>query len=149
MATTPNTDSLAEVVICPQCCRPNPPEYDFCAECNAPLSSRAAILPTWRPWAEGYLVRRAVKQSDSWFKLAGVWLIFAPQILLFGVFVLGDAYGWKSLAATTPGIVGLVINVGFLLVQVAILLLFAAILWLATRNFIRLRAENSPHVPAE
>lgn len=72
----------AELDVCPHCCRANPAGYHFCNWCNAPLSTAAATMPCWRPWAQGYAVRQAVQQVDSWFVLVGIWGLFAPQVFM-------------------------------------------------------------------
>jgi hypothetical protein len=133
----------AELDVCLQCCRPNPAGYHFCDFCNAPLSSAAATLPAWRPWAHGFAVRRAVRQVDSWFVLAGLWFIFAPQVFLFlGMALPGSTWELCRHAIHTDGLlVGLLTTLFLLLLVGAVSALYIAILFAATRNFLRRRSR--------
>jgi hypothetical protein len=100
-------------------------------------------MPAWRPWAEGFAVRRAVRQVDSWFVLAGLWIIFAPQVFLFLGMALPDTT-WKLCrhAIHTDGmLVGLLSAVFMLLLVAALSGLYIAILFVATRNFLRQRSQ--------
>jgi len=133
----------SELDICPYCCRANPAGHHFCEVCNAPLSSAAATMPAWRPWAQGFAVRRAVRQADSWFVLAGIWIIFAPQVFLFLGMALPDTT-WQLCrhAIHTDGVlVGLLSTVFMLLLVGAVSALYIAILVAATRNFLRQRSR--------
>jgi hypothetical protein len=136
-------DRTSELDLCPHCCRPNPPGYHFCDFCNAPLSSAAATMPSWRPWAEGHAIRRAVQQVDSWFVLGGLWVIFAPQVFLFlGMSLPGTTWELCRHAIHTDGLlVGLLSTVFMLLLTGAVSALYIAILFVATRNFLRQRSR--------
>jgi hypothetical protein len=135
----------SELDVCPQCCRANPAGYHFCDWCNAPLSSAAATMPAWRPWAEGYAVRRAVRQVDSWFVLAGVWLIFAPQLFATLCLWLPDTM-WnlcRQMIHSDGLVMGTLATLLGLLLVGAVVALYAAILFAATRNFLRQRTRRA------
>lgn len=132
----------SELDLCPHCCRVNPAGYHFCDWCNAPLSSAAATMPSWRPWAEGYAVRRAVRH-DSWFVLAGVWGIFAPQVfVIFGIWLPGTMWEMCRQIIRTDGVViGTLATLWMLMLVGMVATLYAAILFAATRNFLRQRSR--------
>lgn len=137
----PIDESMA---VCPQCCHANPPTHHFCENCNAPLSAAAAILPAWRPWAEGYLVRRAVREADSWLVLIGMWLSCAPSILL-PVFLATDSYPWTIIAEDWTYGSRITAIIGGLLTSLFCLgggALFGLILFLSTRSFLRNRRQE-------
>ena len=140
-SAVPSDESMA---VCPQCCHANPPTHHFCESCNAPLSAAAAILPSWRPWAEGALVRRAVRQADSWLVLIGIWAIFLPPLLFpllissveppWTAFVEEWRYGSQFAALIGAIFQLLLIGGGFAL--------YGAILYQTTRSFLRNRRQE-------
>ncbi|MCA9078678.1 MAG: hypothetical protein KDA93_26875 [Planctomycetaceae bacterium] len=141
MSTDSAISPETSLAVCPQCCHANPPTHHFCENCNAPLSAAAAILPSWRPWAEGALVRRAVRQTDSWLVLIGMWLLFAPSMLL--TVILGsNSYPWIVFAqdwkyrSPMSAIIGVVISSLFWGGGGA---LFGSILFQTTRSFFQNR----------
>ena len=141
-AAASHDESLA---VCPQCCHANPPMHHFCEKCNAPLSSAAAILPSWRPWAEGALVRRAVREADSWLVLIGIWLIFLPPLLLPVLVTVGGSFdrsSWMDVVHEwkygSP-VVSLIAAIIHLLLLGGGFALFGSILFLTTRSFLRNR----------
>ncbi len=133
------TPSIAErPALCPNCCTGNPAEGHFCTRCGAPLSSLATIDPLWSVWAEGFMVRKAVHRPRSWMTLAGIWLLFGPQVAVVVLpwvsWLIGDAsavrfwYGNLAMSAREK----LLLLVMF---DVPLILLFGAILYFTTRNF--------------
>jgi hypothetical protein len=103
-------------------------------------------MPAWRPWAQGFVVRRAVRQVDSWFVLAGLWVIFAPQVfLILGMALPGTTWRLcRSVIHTDGLLVGLLSAVFMLLLTAALSALYIAILFAATRNFLRQRSQAGP-----
>ncbi len=85
--------------LCPNCCKGNAVAGHFCTRCGAPLSSMATMDPLWSVWAEGYMVRKAVHRPRSWMTLVGMWLIFAPQVVL----IVSSWLDVMSTALRAPG----------------------------------------------
>jgi hypothetical protein len=119
--------------LCPKCLKPNPAGTDLCRHCGAPLTSHAATDPVLSIAAEGHVVRSAVAGPNRPIILVGIWLVGLPG--------LGAGVATILNALASPGVETL-LKAGAAL---GLLALWGAIVWKATRNYVRLRrAERSP-----
>jgi hypothetical protein len=122
--------------VCPHCVRPITAQHHFCPHCNAPLTSYATSGPYEQVLAQGYAVRAGVARPANSLVVFGMWLIFAPTLIIAiisaGGFILAWGDGMERHA--TMRLVGMVIS-GFWIV------LAATILWKSTRNYLR-RNDN-------
>lgn len=128
-------DAQVDEPVCPHCLRPVTGQYHFCSHCNAPLTSFATTGPYEQVLAQGYAVRTGVARSTA-LVLFGMWLIFAPTMLIAfisaAVLVFAVIDGMER--HPTARIVGLAVS-GFWF------LLAATILWKSTRNYLRTQNE--------
>lgn len=72
-----------ELELCPSCLNGNVPGSHFCADCGAPLSSCAAIMPFERLFAQGHIYRTATDKPKNILVLLGIWLLFGSHLLVF------------------------------------------------------------------
>lgn len=128
--------------VCPHCLAPIAAQHHFCPHCNAPLTSYATSGPYEQVLSQGYAVRAGVTRPASPLVLFGLWLIFAPTLLIAfisaAVLLFAVIDGMERHA--TARFVGLAMS-GFWV------LLAATILWKSTRNY--LRTLSSASKPSE
>ena len=79
------------------------------------------------PGTEGYVFREAVTNPGKLVMVAGVWIVFVPAALM------GAGLAWLTLSDK---------DIPFSLLGVAIFLLSAAVIVIATRNYFDLRRKK-------
>jgi zinc-ribbon domain len=85
--------------LCRSCAAPNEPNADFCAKCGAPLSWYFTIGPFESIFAQGFVYREAAERPRRFIVVAGIWLIFLPQVLVgIGMLVFNPGFGWNLVA---------------------------------------------------
>ena len=116
-----------EIALCPSCMAGNLPTFDFCDNCGCPIGRFVNLDPLKRIYSQGWLYRRSASGRIPPIVLMGIWLIFGSDILTSALFlalsrssegVAGDPCVWATLPFT---------------------LLYAAILYRVTRNYLRWR----------
>ncbi len=138
--------SSSSPALCPSCLAQNPAEAHFCARCNAPMSSMAAIDPIWRLWAQGHIVRKAVHRPGRRIVLIGIWLMFGPSVVALGAKLLAILSSDEIAKSTWEGVVTTVLVI---LLHGGALALLSTILYSTTRNFLRQRAREIEAFPQE
>ena len=125
--------------VCPHCLRPITAHNHFCPHCNAPLTSYATSGPYEQVLSQGYAVRAGVARPANVLVLFGMWLIFAPTLIIAiisaGGLLLAFPEGMEG--HTMARLVGMIMS-GFWIV------LAATILWKTTRNYLRRNDDRSP-----
>lgn len=117
--------------ICPSCSRPVGQADDFCPRCGTPLTTFATTDPIQSIRAEGEMVRRSM-QKPTPIVLIGVWLLFAPPlVLLLLMVVIGLFHSFDN-------IFGLLFVVPFALFA----WLYWSIVRKVTRRFLAARKES-------
>jgi hypothetical protein len=78
------------IAICPHCMRPVGQFDHFCPNCGGPVTAHASMDPFGQIFSTGRLYQRALSSRPRGIILAGMWLIFAPQVALalWGVIVM-------------------------------------------------------------
>jgi hypothetical protein len=131
-------NSVLDQPVCPHCAKPITLQQHFCPRCNAPLTSFATTGPYEQVLSQGYAVRAGVTRPANPLVLFGMWLIFAPTMLIAfisaAVLLFGVIDGMERHA--TARLVGLAVS-GFWV------LLAATILGKSTRNYLRQQKSNS------
>ena len=123
-----------ECIVCPSCAAPVGVNEVFCPVCRAPISLLANTDPLQRIYAEGYLYRKAVETKPKLIVVVGIWIIFAP-VLLVALFIvismifngMGSGFG------------------GFIFFWIAVALggFSAVILFRVTKNYIKFEPDKS------
>jgi hypothetical protein len=99
-----NDESQSEVVedfeneLCIHCCEANAPLVKFCRHCRAPLHPLAAYNPYERVYATGFIWRTAVSKPNNRMVLIGMYLYFAPTLLVQALLLWGifrDTPGYR------------------------------------------------------
>jgi hypothetical protein len=141
MKSAPENSVLDEPV-CPHCLGPVATQHHFCPHCNAPLTSYATSGPYEQVLSQGYAVHAGVTRPANPLVLFGLWLIFAPTLIIAIISAGGLLLVWpENMEQHAPArLVGLTIS-GFWV------LLAATILWKSTRNY--LRGQSAEHDHAE
>ncbi len=146
-------DADDEFPVCPHCIEPIGRFDHFCPHCGKPVTVHAATDPLGQIFSQGHVYRQATSAEPRIITLIGMWLIFSPVVITL-VFLTGHAvkdivvpghpdpytytevgYGGLSPYDNTPVLVkvaGVAIKLIFLILQIAIL-------YLATRNYLRKR----------
>jgi hypothetical protein len=78
-----------EGVLCPKCLLANPPTAAFCSDCGAPIGMVSTIDPIQHIQAEGFAYRSAVDSPPKLIIVVGMWLLFAPIILVAPFLIFG------------------------------------------------------------
>ena len=121
--------------LCPNCLAVNEPLAHFCRKCGTPMTAHAEIDPLGRIYAMGDTYWKATRRPSSPMVLIGMWLILGvPAFMLLALLpvVLFEGYGisigevilWRILA---------------MLVILALIGVYAAVLVKATKNYVRRR----------
>lgn len=131
------------IPVCPHCMTANEPLADFCTQCGAPLTSLATMDPYKNIFAQGWAYRRAAARPTSWIIVLGMWLIFGPMVLTFSCSMIMTPYAWLG---TAQDPISTVVN---MLLGLAILALYAAILYRVTSRFISQRSRSRDHACLE
>ncbi len=131
------------IPVCPHCMTANDPLADFCAQCGAPLTSLATMDPYKNIFAQGWAYRRAAARPTSWVVVLGMWLIFGPMVLTCSCSMIMTPYAWLG-TAQDP-----ISTVVYMLLGLAILALYAAILYRVTSRFISQRSRSRDHACLE
>ncbi|HEY3857053.1 MAG TPA: zinc ribbon domain-containing protein [Verrucomicrobiae bacterium] len=122
--------------LCLHCMSPNDVAANFCAHCNAPLTSYAATGPMECLYAEGMACRFAAEQPRKLIVVLGVWLIFGPATLFsLERCAVGFSQNQPLLQTIVVAILGL-----------AMAAISLAIIWKTTRNYIARNKMESPTV---
>lgn len=110
----------AEQILCPHCMEPVDPLAHFCAACGGPVGAFASIDPMGQVYSAGHAYRSATSRPTKFIVVLGVWLIFAPQLIillfvaisiLWSMFRYGDSrdlFGF-AVSAGLSAIYGLII----------------------------------------
>jgi uncharacterized OB-fold protein len=104
-----------------------------CPECGAPVS-RATLDPIGTIMAQGHIYRKASKLGTNKIAIVAMWLLFAPQIVLYLIQAIYIINLWfnsgKSDTSdiTTQGIL-------FIFVGMAVVALYCLILYKVTSRF--------------
>jgi len=125
--------------LCPNCLAVNEPLAHFCCKCGTPMTSHAEIDPLGRIYAMGDTWWKATRRPSSPIILVGMWLIFGVPVFMLLILlpsVLSEAYGISIREVTLGGIFGMV-------VILALIGVYAAVLIKATKNYFRRRAPKT------
>ena len=135
-----NEEAKSEVIkdkaLCPNCLTANDPKADFCHKCATPMSTHATIDPIASIWARGDTWRKAVERPTKLIVLLGMWAIFGIPMLVY-LFLIATI---RNIVSPHP-----VIVFGTL---TALIVLHAAILLKATKNYCRLKELERSRTPA-
>ena len=121
-----------EIVLCPSCLADNLPTFDFCDNCGCPIGRFVNLDPLKRIYSQGWLYRRSASGRIPPIVLLGIWLIFGSDLLMSALFlapirssegVARDLWVWSTLPFAV---------------------LYAAILYRVTRNYLRWRNCDKP-----
>jgi hypothetical protein len=124
--------------VCPHCVRPITAQHHFCSHCNAPLTSFATSGPYEQVLSQGYAVHSGVTRPRNVLVVFGMWLIFAPTLIIAIISAGGLLLVWPENMTEHDAArgVGLIISVFWIV-------LAATILWKTTRSFLRLQKESA------
>ena len=122
--------SAEDALTCPHCAEPIDRLDHFCPSCTNPVTAHASMDPLGQVYAVGRAYYHAVSGRTRLIIVLGMWLIFGPQIplLLFGAYtVVSDLVAPASRSQLGNALT-------FLLI-LALLALYAAILWQVTKHY--------------
>jgi hypothetical protein len=118
-------------MLCPGCMAANDPLADYCIKCGMPLGACAGMDPLKSIYLQGRLYRQAASSRPPTIALIGMWLLFGPFVAV-GVFA--TIAFLKGMSSLTDAFVD---PAGFPIL--AVLVLYAAVLYKVTRNYVRSR----------
>ena len=76
--------------------KPNDRESAYCVNCNTPMNLSNSNDPIQRMSAEGYTYRKAAEMKPNVLVLIGVWLIFLPLFVFFGLNAISLIFGYSG-----------------------------------------------------
>ena len=120
--------TVDEPALCIRCGKPNPEVRDFCQHCRAPISTYSVMGPFESAVAEGWgLGEAATRKRPSGIMLIGLWLILGPTVLvwIYMAFFQGDGDVFGRVLAALMSV------------------LFGALHYMVTRNYVRARPSDS------
>jgi hypothetical protein len=149
-----------ESLACPHCIEPIERFDHFCPHCGKPVTVHATTDPLGQIFSQGHVYRQATSAEPNAITLIGMWLIFSPTVIIL-VFLTGHAV--KDIVApghadpytyTEVGYGGLppydntpvLVKIAGVTIKLIFLILQTAILYLATRNYLRKR-NRTPFTP--
>lgn len=88
--------------VCPSCFSPIEDYFDYCPNCDVPLSQFSTADPLKTIRSEGEMFRRGVK-GPSLLVVIGMWLIFLPGLLI-AFMVLGEVGNSRIYVTAAVGI---------------------------------------------
>ncbi|MEK7952043.1 hypothetical protein [Luteolibacter soli] len=134
--TKPPDDPEAESGkdLCSRCLFPNELEAPFCEKCGAPLTPYASTAPFESVRAEGELYLRAVEQPGSLVVVLGMWIIFAPCLVVGAII--------SSMPLREDGFSISFIGVFAFLFGSFVLTVSSVVLFKTTRSYLRSRRKN-------
>jgi hypothetical protein len=136
-------------LVCPHCIAPIGRFDHFCPRCGGPVTAHASNDPLGQVFSVGRAYRKA-SETPRLIVVIGIWLIFGSQVpmLLFGVFLTlsnlfrpGHKYAYGDGSSMTPISDGILLELMKLLVVIALLVLYVAIIRKVTVRYIRARRE--------
>ena len=140
---TPMEDE-GEDIVCPHCIEPIGQFDHFCSHCDRPVTTHASTDPLGQVYASGHAYRNATSGRPKLIVVLGIWLIFGPQVLLLMFFayyisyytlnsIIVHEFGPYSYTQNVSD--GWILQILKLLLMLALLVLYVAILWQTTRNY--------------
>jgi hypothetical protein len=130
--------------VCPHCLAPVGQFDHFCPKCSGPITAIASMDPMGQVYAYGDMVHKAVSSKPKFIVVLGMWLIFGPQIpfLLFGLFLTvsnivapGHVFHTGNGSSIISSSDSLLAEILHLLIVIAVLALYSAILWKVTARY--------------
>jgi len=76
--------------------KPNDREAAYCVNCNTPMNLSNSNDPIQRLPAEGYAYRKAAEMKPNIVVLIGVWLLFLPGLVFFGLYAISLIFGFAG-----------------------------------------------------
>lgn len=149
MAAPQREDSL----VCPHCIAPIGRFDHFCPRCGGPVTAHASTDPLGQILSAGRAYQNAASNPRA-VVVAGMWLIFAPQVplLLFGLLATlsnliapGHTYRYGDGSSITSVGEGFGIELMKLVLLAGLLALYGAILWNVTSRYVRARRAAMRH----
>jgi hypothetical protein len=129
--------------LCHNCLEPHSPDANFCANCNTPVSGYASIGPIEHIWAQGALYRKAVTHPNKPMILWGMWMIFAPEILCYIMYIIHFSMKSENVLDSFSTFLKIFPGVFFL----CAIVLQGVILFRVTKNYIRIKNEKKSKCP--
>ena len=107
---------------CPRCMTAVERDFDYCPNCDMPLSETTALDPMNTIRTEGAIFRSAANPRSK-VVVIGMWIIFGPGILAGAALLYAAGDEWTAVAIPAG----------------VIFLFYGAILFKTTRNYVRHR----------
>ena len=126
-----DSEAATSKALCNRCLFPNEPEAPFCEKCGARLASAA---PFESVRAECELFRRAIERPGRLVVILGMWLIFAPCVLV-GALLVRMGFGAGGFSLSFSEVAGILLGAGVLGIS-------STVLFKTTRNYLRGRGKN-------
>ncbi len=135
-------------LLCPHCITRIEVSDHFCPKCGGVITAHASIDPIGQIHATGRAYRNAI-ESPRGFVVAGIWLIFGPQVvmLLAGLFLTiahlvspGFRFPMSDSIPYSPGN-GTSTDLIQLLTMIGLLVIYAIILIRVTVGYFRLQKQ--------
>ncbi|MEQ9460847.1 MAG: hypothetical protein RIG82_07840 [Phycisphaeraceae bacterium] len=142
--------------LCPHCLAAVGRFDHFCPECARPITAHASTGPLEQVYAAGSAYRGAVDGSPRFVVVLGLWLVFAPGIVVSCLMTLaaaGALMAWmesaggdsrfhgEPLIVTRHVTLDAVATIGAPLLGLAVVALQVIILWKVTGRYVASRAD--------
>lgn len=140
--------------LCPHCLAPVGRFDHFCPKCARPITAHAATDPFGQVLSAGAVYRGAVDSAPRFVIVLGMWLIFAPGVVVASLMTLGAigslirwltepvgrGHAHGGAIEVTQVVTGAdLMTVGAPLLGMVVVLLQVVILWKVTRRYLAAR----------
>jgi membrane protein implicated in regulation of membrane protease activity len=139
---------LEDRPICNNCLKDNEPLAHFCSECATPLTSHATIDPMGSIYAMGDTYRKAAGHPHKLIIVIAMWLIFGPMIIMIIDF-MAPGSSHVSYHGESPDYQSLLLEFFTLIFSLGFIVLYSAILFKVTANYLKEKDESEKHSPTD